>query len=675
VPSTNLLPDRLLSAAAVVLTCVLFTRQALDPVNVIKLTALLLVAVALVTVLAVRVVRQRTMTVPWSAAGAAAVVLGLALVVSAATAPVTSTAVIGAYGRNSGLLAYGAALVLFVVGLRSFHAGGGRTLVAAVVFAGLFTATYGLLQKAGLDAIPWNNPFNPIIAALGNPNFASGYLGVAAAVGAGGALDRGWGRGWRALCGLTAFFCLVAAALSSSVQGPIAAAAGLFVVAVAACLNLRSRRRALGLSTLVVVAAAGLAVMVAGAVAKTGPAAPIFSDAGSQARPHYWDAALQMFDDAPLLGVGLDQYGAFWRSARSPEAVMALTGQHFTDAAHSVPLQMLAQGGLVLGLAYLAFVAVALVALVRGLLRLSGSDRMLLGAVGGGWMAYQLSSAVSIDQVPLIVLHFSLAGAVVAAAGAAGLREVKLPGALAPLPVSPSDKRTKKRVAAAAAPRTRPVTGTDLAVLTLIGLVAAAAGWQAFVPLRANAAAEDGDVLRARGDGTGAFNAYDRATDLLDGQSFYWIKKGQLFQQATPPQESQALAAFLEAAKRDPYEVNALLAAAGIAERAEQLDLARKQFRRAVEVDPLSPVTLTAAATFELRHGGATQARELTEDATRRLPGSGILWATLGDARAVLGDAAGARSAYARALELEPGQPTAAAGLQKLDEAPPAAIS
>ncbi len=60
------------------------------------------------------------------------------------------------------------------------------------MLAGLFTATYGLLQKAGIDSIPWNNPFNPIIAALGNPNFASGYLGIAAAAGAGGALWAGW---------------------------------------------------------------------------------------------------------------------------------------------------------------------------------------------------------------------------------------------------------------------------------------------------------------------------------------------------------------------------------------------------------------------------------------------------------------------------------------------------
>ena len=465
---TNLLPDRLLVAAAVVLTCVLFTRAALDPVNVIKLTALVLVAIVLVSLAAARVVRHRVVHLPVSPAGAAAVALGAAFVLAAVTAPVTSTAILGTYGRNSGLLAYLAALVLFVVGLRVFGGGHARVLVGGVVIAGLFTATYGLLQKAGIDAIPWNNPFNPIIAALGNPNFASGYLGIAASVSAGGALYAGWAWGWRVTCAITSGLCLLTAALSASVQGPIAAAGGLFVVAVAFTLDLRSSSRRPLLAGLGAIAAVGIAVLLVGAVSKAGPAARVFSDVGSEARTYYWGAAAQMFRDNPFLGVGLDQYGNFWRSARSPESVAALGGTQYSDAAHSVPLQMLAQGGLLLGVAYAAFVLVTLIALIRGLLRLRGADRMLLAAVGGGWTAYQVQSAVSIDQVPLVVLHFALAGAVVAAAGASGLRELRLPGALKPVAPHPNDARTKRRVAAAAAPRSRPVTGVDVAVFTVV---------------------------------------------------------------------------------------------------------------------------------------------------------------------------------------------------------------
>jgi putative inorganic carbon (HCO3(-)) transporter len=670
VPGSALLPDRLVVAAAVVLTCALFTRAALDPVNVIKLTALLLVAVVLLALTASRIVRRRIVHLPASPAGVAAAVLAAAFCVAAVTAPMLSTALLGTYGRNSGLLAYLSALVLYVVGLRVFGDGHARVLVGGVVVAGWFTATYGLLQKAGLDAIPWNNPFNPIIAALGNPNFASGYLGIAASVGAGGALYSGWHRGWRAVSGVTAGLCLAAASLSASVQGPIAAAGGLFVVGVAFALNRTSRLR-LGLLTgLGAAATLGVAALVVGAVARAGPAAAVFSDVGSEARTYYWGAALEMFRDQPVLGVGLDHYGAFWRTARSPESVAALGGPQYSDAAHSVPLQMLAQGGLVLGLAYAAFVLVALVALIRGLLRLRGRERMLLGAVGGGWTAYQVQSAVSIDQVPLVVLHFALAGAVVAAAGCSGLREVRLPGALKPALVHPNDARTKRRVAAAAAPRTRPVTGADLAFLSSIALLAIVAVWQSFTPLRANMAARDGDELLRQGDGTGAFQAYDRATELVPGQSFYWIKKGQLFQKATPPQTSQAQAAFSEAIAVDAYEVNALRAAAALAEADGQLDRSRSLHTQALAVDPLNPETVVAAARFELRHDGAAAARKLLLASVAEGPGSAAPWAALGDAHAVLRDPGLAREAYERALELEPGFAPALEGLDKLSGSP-----
>lgn len=81
--------------------------------------------------------------------------------------------------------------------------------------------------------------------------------------------------------------------------------------------------------------------------------------------------------------------------------------------------------------------------------------------------------------------------------------------------------------------------------------------------------------------------------------------------------------------------------------------------------DPYNDETLVPAATFELRHGGAKAALTLLEGAVRRLPepsaagpaarpGLASVYATLGDARAVLSDASGAKQAYDQALQLDP---------------------
>lgn len=656
-PSRALDVDRYVVAAAVVLTCVLFSPGTLDPVNVVKLTALLLCAVALVVSVAARVVRDRVLHLPVSPAGAVALALGLALVVSTVVAPVTTTAVLGAYGRNSGLLAYLAAIVLFVVGLRVFDRPGARVLVGGVVAAGLFTATYGLLQKAGLDAIAWSNPFNPIIAALGNPNFASGYLGIAASVSAGGALWAGWAVGWRVACAGTGALCLLAALLSSSVQGPIAAAGGLFVVAVAWSMNREGALRSGLLTGLAGLAAAGLVVLGAGLLTRAGPAGPVFSDNGSQARTFYWDAALSMFRDNPALGVGLDQYGSFWRSERSLDSLTFLPGSSYSDAAHSVPLQMLAQGGLVLGLAYAALLLLTAYALVRGLVRLTGADRMLLAAVGAGWVAYQVQSAVSIDQVPLIVVHFALAGAVIATSGTWGLREVRLPGALTP--VVADDARARRR-APAATPRRRTTGGADLAILSVVGVVALVAAYQSLTPYRANGAAKQAADAVALGDGSTALAAYERARDLVPGQAYYALLEGELLETVQPPEPARAQASYELAVDVDPYEVNAVKAAARLAEANGALARSRELWQRAVELEPLNDQTLFAAATFELRNDGADAARSSLEAASERLPGSAKVWAALGAARVSLGDAAGARAAYETALGLGPAADDAA---------------
>jgi putative inorganic carbon (HCO3(-)) transporter len=661
VPSTSLAVDRYVVAAAVVLTCILFTAKAADPVNVIKLTALLLSALALVATAAYRVVRHRVVHLPTGSVACIGVLLGVGFLISAVVAPVTGTAVYGAYGRNSGLLAYLGALLLFFAAVRVLDPPHTRVLLGGTIFAGLFTASYGLLQRVGVDAVAWNNPFNPIIAALGNPNFASGYLGITGSVAAGAALWRGWATGWRVLAGSTAALCLLAAALSDSVQGPIAAATGIFVVAAGWSLNLNKRWRSWGLIGLAGVATTGLGTLLLGAVAKAGPAAEIFSDTGSVARVFYWDAALSMFADKPLTGVGLDQYGIFWRTYRNIDSVAVLGGPSFSDAAHSVPLQVLAQGGLVLGLAYGAFLVLVATALVRGLLRLEGSDRMLLAAVGGGWAAYQVQSLVSIDQVPLIVLHFVLAGAVLSVSGIGRSRLVRLPGAV-PEQQPASAPRSKRRPTAV--PRQREPSGADVLAAVVVAVLLTTMAWQSLDPLRANVAAAAGDGALRSGNGNQALQEYEHASTLLPSQSVYWEKLGAFFTQVERP--ARAEEAYVEALERDRFDLNALRNLARLAEEAGDLDKARGLLDRLLEVDPLNPESIVAGATFELRHAGASRARDLLEGSVLRLPSDASLWATLGDARAVLGDEPGAREAYERAIQLEPAQPVATAGLEKL---------
>jgi putative inorganic carbon (HCO3(-)) transporter len=651
---------RYLLALAVVLTCALFLPSSADPVNVVKLVSLVLCALAALALVAWSAVRHRLLVLPTGPAAWATAALAVAVTVAAVAAPSTSTAILGAYGRNSGLLAYGSALLLVAVALTSLRGPRAQALLVGVTVAGLFTASYGLLQWLGIDAIPWNNPFNPIIAALGNPNFASAYMGIVAPVAIAGALWTGWSRAWRVACGITGALCLLVPLLSDAVQGAIAASAGLSVVAVSVLLGQPARVKRRGLAAVAGAAALSLALLVAGAVAAAGPFARFFTGISFESRRVYWDAALAMFRDEPALGVGLDHYGLFWRTHRNAESVelLGVAVGGFSDSAHSVPLQMLAQGGLLLGLAYLAFVAVTGWYLVRGLLRLDGADRVLLSAFGGGWLAYQVQSLVSIDQVPLIVLHVALASGVLAVAGPPP-RVLRLPGA-APEPAPDVGRRRRVPVQQ----RVRGMSGIDVAALCLLGVVGLGAAWQALAPLRADVAVRTGDLALTQGLGNDALDAYGQATDTLPASGRYWLKQAQLLTQVQ--RTEAALEAYEHAVEADSFNVTTHLSRGALTESAGDLETSRRAFERAAGLDPWNPETVVAAARFHLRHSGAQRARELLLAGVRRRPDAAVLWASLGDAHAVLEDPTAARAAYDRALALHPDEPTAVAGLQKL---------
>jgi putative inorganic carbon (HCO3(-)) transporter len=663
VPQTTSLFARYAVASALLLTCVLFLPAAADPLNVVKLAALTLSALAILLWATAR--GMLTRRVVWSVAppvSAAAAFLG-ALVIATLSAPVTTTAVLGAYGRNSGLIAFGAAVILYLTVVLAFDRRGLIVVMSALVAAGLFTAIYGQLQVFGIDPIAWRNPFNPIVATLGNSNFASAYMGVTTPVATAGALWRGWSKLPRVVCAITAVLTLVVALQSSAVQGPIAAAAGLSVVALGLILNLHGRALTVALPVFFVLAASGVVMLALGALLRAGPAAAVFAGIAYQARLWYWEAAIRMFNEHPVLGVGLSHYGEFWRTLRPPASVPGLGDESYSDSAHSVFLQMFAQGGLVLGVAYLAFVLAVGWALVRGLRSLTGEDRILLAGLGGAWFAFQVQSIVSIDQVPLIVLHFALAGAVVVASGGVRKRIWLLPGAVEHSVPTSQRKQGSRKNRVMTLPEREPSTG-DVVMIGLACLIALVLAVMALAPLRANIAIRTGDLQLIRGLGNDALESYERAADLVPGMAFHWIKQGDLLRRVDQPE--RALLAYQEAAGRDPYAVAAFTAGGRAAETTGDFQVSRQLHQWAVQLDPWDADILLAAATFELRHSGAAAARRLLEQAVVRLPREAGLWAALGDARAVLGDENDARHAYETSLDLDPQNMSALDGLSEL---------
>lgn len=593
--------QRQVLAVVVVLSAVAVWRPLVDPFMVVKLTVLVLGAVALLGLAGVRAVRAGRVTLPAGPVAVVVAALAVALVLATVTADNVGLAAVGQHRRYAGLLPYLAYLTAFLVALRVYAGGAVAGLARAVLVAlGLVTA-YGLLQVAGADPYTWQSRLDePLFSTFGNTNFAAAYVAITTPVAAAALLFPRLGWASRPVAGVLLVLGLGYGVATGATQGVLAAAAGLGVVALGWAVA-RRRHRGAGRATaqtprrpawqLAAAGATGLLVVVLLAVWL----APDVARSGNE-RVQFWQAALAVTADHPVVGTGLDSFRDHFTRYRPAEHAVA-RGFQATDSPHNLPLGMLSQGGLLLAAAYLAFLAMTAWALLRGLSRLAPAELGPLAAFGGMWAAYQVQSLVSLDVPPLTFLHF-LAAALVLCLSRVAERTTSLPlglpaarpGRVVPQPGSPG------RSGAMAA----------LAVLTVLCLAAA---WVGSRPLRADAAA--GAVKGVKG--AAALDGLDRAVALAPWEGEYRVRQAQARLDTGDEQGTYEAAA--EAAELRAGSSKLALSAAELAVGLDDDAAAQVWLERALERDPSNPVALEQAADLAAEHGLGQDPRELRQRA------------------------------------------------------------
>lgn len=653
-----------------------FARSTLDIFNTYKATVIALVAIAIAVIGAVRISRTRRLEVPrtvaWWPLGAFAVALIAATVVS----DTPGIALVGRTGRHTGLALYLVYAFLFATAIRLYRDHPPDGLVRALLVTAVPVAGYGLLQAVGVDPLDWTlvEGGPPVFSTFGNANFFSAWLGIVVPLAVLGALTAAWPFAVRAASGLLAVVSLGVAFASGSLQGPVAGLAGTAVVLGAwlfTSAGLARRQRWTLAGGAAVIALLGVGASVAGA----GPLAGVRQGvlASLDSRVGKWESALAMFADRPVFGFGLESFIDWFHLYRTVDLAVESGLQRTTDTPHNVPLDMLASGGLVLFLAYLAVVAVTGWALVVGLRRLDGEQRLLLAGLGGAWTAYQVQSLVSIDVPPLAVLHWVLAGAIVALGTAPAVREIPLPGAVAaPAAASPKGNASRKGNARRkgkgrragrgraepAAPRLAPANPL---VLGGVAVVALAAVWIATLPYRAEAAARDASVAQSP---EAAAAGYERAIAIAPWESRYHGMLGALL--AGQGDHAAAAEVYERALDREPRGLAHTINLGRTAHQAGRDDVADAAFARVLELDPNTPEILVEVANYRLEREDSDRAEELLDRAVQLRGDNATWWVALGRARSAQGDPEGAREAFTRALELDPDVEGAEEGLAAL---------
>jgi tetratricopeptide (TPR) repeat protein len=144
-----------------------------------------------------------------------------------------------------------------------------------------------------------------------------------------------------------------------------------------------------------------------------GPLVNFFYKTSVTYRGDYWRAGWRMFIHHPIFGVGLDRYGAYFRQYRDATQSLRRGPGLVSNAAHDIPIQLAATGGILLLVVY---VAMTLFIAWRGLIslkRTQGAQQILAGTIFAAWIAYLAQSLISIDNLAIAIWGYILGGAVV----------------------------------------------------------------------------------------------------------------------------------------------------------------------------------------------------------------------------------------------------------------------
>ncbi len=157
--------------------------------------------------------------------------------------------------------------------------------------------------------------------------------------------------------------------------------------------------------------AALLGTPVALAVLNIGPLASKLYQGTLRNRFDYWNAAIGMFKDHPIFGVGVDRFGEYYRQYAVQNQVVQ--GQ-MTDNAHSIYLQLLATGGLILFIPYFMLVVFITFIGFKALIKHQGEDKFKVGAVFGIWLGTIAVNFVTVDNLGVGVWFWITGGVLVA---------------------------------------------------------------------------------------------------------------------------------------------------------------------------------------------------------------------------------------------------------------------
>ena len=313
----------------------------------------------------------------------------------------------GSNGRNTGIITYFSFAILFVASMIASSKMFFQKFLGVVLIVGVASIGYGLIQSVGADPIEWASKYSLVFGFLGNPNFQSSLLGILGVFVFTQILSDCTTLRAKFLISLYLIATVYVVKESESVQGFLILLIGLTVSS-----GIYFKEKSLvfrcsyvGLSIFTIIAG------LMGTLNKGFLAQFLYQDSVTY-RGDYWRAGWKMTLDNPIFGVGLDSYGDWYRRSRTLEATLRRGPDVTSNAAHNVYLDISSSGGFPLLMIYVAIMATVLVCAIK-VIRREGKFNSSFVGLFASWIAYQIQSTISINQIGLGVWGWVLSGLII----------------------------------------------------------------------------------------------------------------------------------------------------------------------------------------------------------------------------------------------------------------------
>jgi O-antigen ligase len=332
---------------------------------------------------------------------------GIAQLVSLVFTDVFIVGLIGDTQRRNGFLSYCAFIIILLFASIRMNSSYILRFLKCSVITCLLLSLYGLMQITGNDFVKWNNPYNSMISTLGNPNFASALLAILVLILICLLPIKSISIFFKVLSIIAILVSIYAIYKSSSRQGLFVIIFGLlFYVLLYIYFNHAKLKLTIALVFLLISGLLTAGMLQIGPLAKY-----IYKDSVS-VRGYYWDAAIKMFLDNPLFGIGLDRYESYFKEYREVGYPLKYGFEITSSNAHNVYLQFFSTGGILVGGSYLLLLLFVFITGVRNIQRSEGDTQKIALLLLSAWVGFQAQSLISIDNIGLSIWGWVLSGCI-----------------------------------------------------------------------------------------------------------------------------------------------------------------------------------------------------------------------------------------------------------------------